>query len=471
MLPPQRSQGYPIAISGVVPGLSAQAAINTERTECGIGALMPWAGKLWFISYLSGGRESGSGTGLYAIDEDFSIEKHPESVDGTYANRLIHAASSQLIIGPHVIDVDGHVRTIKGVQDYLLTATFEHLEDPQNKVYFLSMYGEMFEVNVHTLVTTFLFDLGKELNIPTGQSEQGFRAGLHFKAGHTSKGKVVVGNNSYYDEEFEGKAATGRLAEWDGKTWTVLEEKPFNEAAGRKNMGEVIFATGWDRASAILKVFARGQWWTYRLPKASHCFDHYWQTEWPRIREIETERYLMDCHGMFYELSPIAFTGKVWGIRPISTHLRVIPDYCSWRGFLVLAGNQTSPIDDNNLLAGQPQAGLWFGKTDDLWQFGKPQGWGGPWWEQQVAAGQPSDPYLMTGFDKKVLHLYHNSDQDVRFTIEVDFLGTQNWKTYDTFRVSSNGYMHHEFPSGFSAHWLRVTVDSACTATAYLMYT
>ena len=36
---------------------------------------------------------------------------------------------------------------------------------------------------------------------------------------------------------------------------------------------------------------------TYRLPKASHTYDHLWTTEWPRIREVETERYLMDMHG------------------------------------------------------------------------------------------------------------------------------------------------------------------------------
>ena len=107
-----------------------------------------------------------------------------------------------------------------------------------------------------------------------------------------------------------------------------------------------MFATGWDRASAILKVFAQGNWSTYRLPKASHTFDHWWQTEWTRIREVETERYLMDCHGMFYELSPVAHNGRVWGVRPISTHLWVVPDFCSWNGFLVLAGNQVTPIGD-----------------------------------------------------------------------------------------------------------------------------
>jgi len=450
-----------INISGVIPHFSVKANPIPARSESGIGALMPWAGKLWLISYVSHKSGSGSGTGLYEIDENLSMRKHPASVVGTYANRMIHPASNQLIIGPHVIDVEGNVRTIEEIQEHRLTATMRHLTEPESKVYFLTMEGLLLEVDVNNLRAKQLFDLNKELEIRKP----------HFKGGHTGNGRVVVANNTYEENEYKRTSDNGLLAEWDGEKWTVLERNPFNEVTGRTNMGQVIFATGWDKASAILKVFAEGNWSTYRLPKASHAFDHYWQTEWPRIREVESERYLMDCHGMFYELSPVAYEGKIWGVRPISTHLRIIPDFCSWRGFLVLSGNQVTPIGDSNLLAGEPQAGLWFGKTDDLWQFGKPKGWGGPWWEKQVLAGEPSDPYLMTGFEQKVLHLCHDANHAVEFTLEVDFLGNQTWKIYDVIRIPANGYVHHEFPVGFSAHWVRVTANTDCTATAYFIYT
>ncbi|MGH2561572.1 MAG: hypothetical protein ACRDJH_21100 [Thermomicrobiales bacterium] len=453
-----------MALSGVVPSLAVSADLLPVRTETGIGALMPWAGRLWFVSYVAHLASSGSGTGLFEVDEHFRLRKRPESVVGTYANRMVHAPSNQLIIGPHVIDVDGNVRTIAGVVDHRLTATMEHLDDPERKVYFLTMEGLLLEVDVQTLETRQLFDLIAELDIPAD-------AYPHFKGGHTSRGRVVVANNTYDEGDYQGSRDDGRLAEWDGVSWTILERKPFNEVTGRRNMGRAIFASGWDRASAILKVFAADQWSTYRLPKASHTFDHMFTTEWPRIREVESERYLMDCHFQFYELSPLVYDGKVWGVRPISTHLRIIPDFCSWRGMLVLAGNQTTPIRDSNLLAGEPQSNLWFGKTGDLWQFGKPGGWGGPWWEERVEAGQPSDPFLMTGFDRKVLHLAHEAGDTVRFTIEVDFLGTQRWKAYDTLTVPAGGYVHHEFPSGFSAHWVRLTPDASCTATAQFMYT
>ena len=66
---------------------------------------------------------------------------------------------------------------------------------------------------------------------------------------------------------------------------------------------------------------------------------------------------------------------------------------------------KVSSIFDNNYITGQSQSGLWFGKTDDLWSFGKPQGWGAVWRRDNVTAGTPSDPYLMTGFDKKVKNI------------------------------------------------------------------
>lgn len=156
--------------------------------------------------------------------------------------------------------------------------------------------------------------------------------------------------------------------------------------------------------------------------------------------------------------------GGVWGIRPICSHLRIIPDFCHWRGLFVMASDQ---IDHDQ---GQPQSGLWFGNIDDLWRLGKPAGWGGPWWQTPLKAGDVSDPFLMTGFDKKVVHLANDGDEKVNFRIEVDFLGNGTWKHYDTLTVFAKGYVHHEFPDGFSAHWVRVGVDSDCTATVYFMY-
>lgn len=452
--------------SGVMPHLAVKAGHLPARTETGIGALMPWANRLWFVTYVAHKHASGSGTGLFSVDDGMSLTKHPESVVGTYANRMIHKESNQLFIGPHAIDVDGNVRTIAPLVDVRITATCRHLTDPANKVYMVGMEGEFAEVDVNTLEVRMLADLKQELAM-------GERCRPHFKDAYTAHGRVVVANNSYYAADFLRGHSDGRLAEWDGKVWTVLERTQFNTTAGRLagDMGEAIYAVGQDRASALLKVYLPSTGWrNYRLPKATHTQDHAWTTEWPRIREIESERWMVNASGLFYELPAMTYADAVWGLRPVCSHLRIVGDYCSWNGLLVMAGDQTTPIGDANAYVGQPQANLWFGKSDDLWQWGKPTGWGGPWWETAVKAGEPSDPFLMTGFEHKCLHVRHDGGDGVRVTVQVDFMGQGQWVDYETLKIKG-GYAYHVFPTGFSAHWVRVVADRAGVATAQFAYT
>ncbi len=463
----------PIEVEGVFPQMTVMAKGVGSDSEAGIGALIPWAEKLWAIGYVS--HIKGEGLGLYEISEDMTMRKHPASVTGTFANRMVHWDSNQAFIGPHAIDAEGNVRTVEDLKKFRLTATIQHLTDPKNKVYVLGMEGRFWELDVKTLKAKLLCNLVKELEIKDARA--------HFKGAYTAQGRVVVANNSYDEKEFVGQRDAGRLAEWDGNKWTIIERNPFVEVHGSPHGssygGHTIYATGWTKSSVVLRVLAKGKWLRYLLPKASHSWDHAWNTEWMRIRHAQTERLLMDIHGMFYDLPPFAYEGKVWGIRPICSHLRIIPDFCYWRGLFVMAGNQ---IDHDQ---GQPQSGLWFGNIDDLWNMGKPSGWGGPWWQTPVKAGQPSDPFLMTGFDKKVVHLAHEETKSVTFAIEVDFLGNGSWMTYKIVEVPGNprtnrgvlglpaegqGYVHHEFPDGFSAHWVRVTVDTDCKATVYFMY-
>jgi hypothetical protein len=187
-----------------------------------------------------------------------------------------------------------------------------------------------------------------------------------------------------------------------------------------------------------------------------------------RIREVETEHYLMDIQGMFYELQPIAFEGRIWGVKPVCQHLRTIPDYCSFRGLLAVAGNETTPNQDANPVVGQPQSGIWFGKTDDLWSWGKPAGWGGPWRKAAVKRDTTSDPMLLTGFQNKSLQIA--TDRPATIEIQIDFLGEGEWKTYDEIKVDANGYRHHEFPGGFSAHWARLVAKTDCTISAEFFF-
>ena len=105
--------GQFVNASGVYPHLALSAELGPPRTECGVGAMMAWAGKLWIVTYVSHKSASGVGTGLYTIDEQLEMSKHPASYVGTYTNRMVHWESNQLFIGPHVIDAGGNVRTVE----------------------------------------------------------------------------------------------------------------------------------------------------------------------------------------------------------------------------------------------------------------------------------------------------------------------------------------------------------------------
>ncbi len=449
-------------VGGVFPDAAVMAPASGSRSEAGIGALIPWADRLWAIGYVA--HVKGEGLGLYEVGADLKLTRRPESVTGTFANRLVHWESEQVFLGPHAIDASGNVRTIDALKGHRLAATTRHLTAPDAKVYFLTMEGLLFEVDVKTLAATQLFDLTRELDIDGGQP--------HFKAAHTAQGRLVVANNTYDEAEHLDARASGRLAEWDGEgRWRVVERAAFVEVAGKQNptagaaFGNTLYALGWDRAAVILRVLHKGVWTRYLLPRGSHSFDHTWNTEWMRIREAQTERYLMDAFGIFYELPALTYGGRVWGINPISSHLRLVPDFCSYRGLFVMASDQT----DNAV--GQPQSGLWFGDLDALWKMGKPQGWGGPWWKTLAHCDVPSDPFLMTGFDQKVLHLtQESSGGPVTFLVQVDFLGDGTWHDYDRIPVASGRYVHHVFQPGFAAHWIRLIPSAECVATAQFFY-
>jgi hypothetical protein len=447
-------------VGHIRPALTIKAPGAGSNSEAGVGALIPWADRLWAIGYVA--HKQGEGLGLVEIKSDFSYRLHPKSVTGTYANRHMHWPSNQAFIGPYAIDETGNVRLIEELVDYRLTATAPHLTDPM-KVYCLGMEGTLFEVNAKTLAVKKLFDLNDELNFPRGADD-------HYKGMHASQGQLVVANNTYDEAEHQGKRTAGRLASWNGKDdWRIIEKNPFVEVAGisgktGRSTNAPIYALGWDAASPILRVLIDGQWHKYRLPRGGHEWSHAWYTEWMRIRQAQTERFLMDAFGIYYRLPRQTYNDAVWGIKPISSHQRIVPDFCYWQGLLVLGGDQT----DHDV--GQPQSGLWFGSVDDLHRLGKPTGWGAVWRKAAVEAGAVSDPMLMTGFDKIGLHLIHNQNKPVTFTLEVDPLGDGTWQTYRRVEVDGSGYSHVALPQAFSAHWMRVRVDRDCTATAQFFF-
>ncbi len=169
---------------------------------------------------------------------------------------------------------------------------------------------------------------------------------------------------------------------------------------------------------------------------------------------------------------PARNAGGFAKIRPISTHSLFVQDYCSWRGLLVLTG-ATAEVGESTphlLRSSDGKCAVWLGAVDDLWDLGKPTGQGGPWTATAVKAGEPSDPYLLTGFDRKKATLSHNSTDGVQFTLEVDISGTGNWYAFQSLDVPAGRDSEFVFPPGFEAYWVRLTVDQDCSATAEFVY-
>ena len=342
-----RAAEAPPAFGGIHPHL----AMFNEESECGTGAVVPWAGRLWAITYAPH-KPQGSTDKLYEITPDLRQIIRPESIGGTPANRLIYRESRQLFIGPYAIAESGAVRVIPYTQMYgRPTGTARHLTDPANKVYFASMEEGFYEVDVRSLAVTELFR-DEQLKEPFR------RAGLpgyHGKGLYSGQGMLVYANNGEHGKEAQTHPdiPSGALASWDGRAeqWTVVRRNQFTEVTGPGGLEgnphpatDPVWSIGWDHRSLLLMVLHEGRWHAYRLPKGSHSYDgaHGWNTEWPRIRDIGEEDLLMTMHGTFWRF-PRAFTpARSAGIAPRSNYLKVVGDFTRWGDRIVLGCDDTA---------------------------------------------------------------------------------------------------------------------------------
>ena len=58
--------------------------------------------------------------------------------NSTYANRLLHPQTSQIIIGAWAIDLEGNLHTFKDLTTVRVAATAEHLTNSSNMVRYFS---------------------------------------------------------------------------------------------------------------------------------------------------------------------------------------------------------------------------------------------------------------------------------------------------------------------------------------------
>ncbi|MCX6927028.1 MAG: hypothetical protein NT154_28055, partial [Verrucomicrobia bacterium] len=378
----------PIQYSGIYPHL---AMFNNEN-ECGTGAVVPWADRLWVITY-GPHLPKGSSDKLYEITPDLRQLVYPGSTGGTPANRMIHPESGQLFIGPYAIDYQRNVRVIPYSRMFgRHTANSRHLTNPAGKIYYATMEEGLYEVDVRTLAVTELYadeqiKEGKHADLP----------GYHGKGLYSGQGRLIYANNGEHAEDYTRLDMTsGCLAEWDGKYWRVVRRSQFTEVTGPGGLAgnphpdtDPVWSIGWDHRSLILMLLDHGQWHAYRLPKASHTYDgaHGWHTEWPRIRDIGEGDLLMTMHGMLWRFPRTFSLGNSAGLAPRSTFLKITGDFCRWQERVVFGCDDSARNEFSNrhkskaglATAGESQSNLWFVETNRLDQLGTPVGRGGVW--------------------------------------------------------------------------------------------
>ena len=299
--------------SGIYPHL----AYYNSQGECGTGAVVPWQGDLWVVSY-SPHEPYGSDDKLYQITSGLEEIVRPESIGGTPADRMIHDASGQLFIGPYAIDANKNVRVLPYDKfPGRPTGLAAHLTDPENRILYASMEAGFYDIDVHTLDGIELYKDGNQ------KRKEGFTGdlctmfpGYHGKGFYSGQGVAVYSNNGEEGElaQKQFDIPSGALVEWDGKDWTLVRRNQFTEITGPGGIHgspspatDPIWSLGWDYRSVILAIREPDKGWSYyRLPKASFAYDgaHGWNTEWPRIRNVAPEgaepEYLMTMHGMFW---------------------------------------------------------------------------------------------------------------------------------------------------------------------------
>lgn len=473
----------PVEISGIYPSL----AYYNQEGECGTGAVVPWADRLWVVTY-GPHCPTGSSDRLYEITPTLEQIVRPESIGGTPANRMIHRESKQLFIGPYAIDADRKVRTIPFTEMYgRMTGNARHLTNPDGKIYYATMEEGVYEVDVKTLQVT---ELWRDEQLKGGRHAD--LPGYHGKGLYSGQGVLIYSNNGDHAAAALTNPATpsGVLAEWDGKAdaWKVIRRNQFTEITGPGGITgnpdpakDPIWAVGWDNRSVLLAVRTVDAGWSfYRLPKGSHSYDgaHGWNTEWPRIREIGEKDYMMTMHGTFWKF-PRDFTpAHAVGIRPRSNYLKVIGDFCRWNDRLVFGCDDTAKAEFLNkrkakgeIAQPQSQSNLWFVDPARVDHLGPAIGRGAVWLNEPVKRGMPSDAFLFAGYANRGLHLSHHGKQPVKFLIETDVAGNGKWQKLVEVSVPAGEELFHAFGANDVGEWVRVTAMADCDqASAVFTY-
>ena len=471
--------GYPVTSPSQRGFRAGQQSTKTatQRSEIGIGALMPWNDKLYYSTYLA---DSGAGVGgrigyITPTGQDVTVLEH----NSCHTGRFVHYETNQLLLGPCVIELDGTVHTISTLVTLRVCGWARHLISPTTKAYCITMQGKLYEVDLTTYVATLVTDMATALSLTK----------VHFKACHTtsayySNQRLVVASN--VQAKPGDNPNSGILAIFDGaSTWTTKNNLSNIEITGNYDTSDgLMFGLGMDHKSPFLTtpLSSVGTFLKYRFPYGTRTQDYYITQEWMRIRPVMTERYLANAFGTWFRLSPWLAHASAGGIENFGTpgtdyprleavgnYLETITDFTVWNGQFVIGTNNGSEQSGKWPTAGQSQSCMKFGDIEDIARI-KPAGSGYLWYKEAVVNGTPSDAMLMRGYDKKTIFI--KNDTATACTVTINLIDYSDSHAYATTIVTvPNGLATLTLPDGLECDWFTLTPSAnVATMSAWVNY-
>ena len=177
---------------------------------------------------------------------------------------------------------------------------------------------------------------------------------------------------------------------------------------------------------------------------------------------------------------PGTFTAKTsGGIRPRSAYLKVIGDFARWNDELVFGCDDSAQKEFLNKRKakggiegpGQSNSNLWFTSIDKPDELGPATVDGAVWSDENVGAGEASEPYLFAGWEKRMGWIENQGVRPVQYVFEVDMRGNGEWSPLKTVEVDGGQSVAIDFPASDKGEWIRVKTDGNTKTTVAFTYT